>query len=206
MMNHMNPSMQMPNNNENPSRMGENIVNANPMSDINIYKPRGNGTLISDLIKNDESIDNRSRQGGSHYSKHNIEREYKRVGDIANAVNNSLKTLEKFGNNYKKNVNSKPDTEEYDNSEDKNEDIHDKIILETVDYDHTYLKLIIEFVLIITLYVILSQHFVISFVSKYIPQINPIDDGTIGMVGIIIYGLIFTVLFVVIRKLIFMKL
>jgi hypothetical protein len=60
-----------------------------------------------------------------------------------------------------------------------------------------------EFLLLLTLYVILSQPFVVSFASGYIYQLNPNEDGVISLTGIIIYGLILTVMFMVIRKVLF---
>ena len=210
-MNQMNPLMPLPNNSNIPPQMMANNVNIDPMAGMSIYKPRGNGTLITDLIKDNsnDSLEgkkyNRQNNNSSRYNS-DTEHDYNRIKDIADDVNNSLRALEKFENNHKKKSVNEYESEEYTEPEDKIDHNDDKITLETVECDHTYLKLIIEFVLLLTLYVILSQPFVVSFASKYIIQLNPSDDGVITMTGIIIYGLILTILFLVLRKLLFMKL
>jgi hypothetical protein len=57
-------------------------------------------------------------------------------------------------------------------------------------------------VVLLILYVILSQDSVKSFFGTYIKQINPQDDGSVSFMGIVIYGLILAVLFVIVRQLI----
>jgi hypothetical protein len=39
-----------------------------------------------------------------------------------------------------------------------------------------------------------------DFFSKYFNSLNPDDEGKIGIGGVIIYGLILTVLFMIIKK------
>ena len=73
---------------------------------------------------------------------------------------------------------------------------------EEIEENTTFSLMLIEPILLLTLYVIMSQPFVVSMASKYVPQLKPSEDGTIGMTGIMVYGLILTILFLVIRKII----
>jgi hypothetical protein len=139
--------------------------------------------------------------------------EYSNMRELANDVNNSLEALEQIENdtrykkrknkNTNKNKETKSDTEDEDNQNLPNDE--SKITLETIETENDYLKLFVEFILLLTLYVIMSQPFVVSFASNYIVQLNPNEEGTISMMGIIIYGLIMTLMFFVIRKIMFSR-
>lgn len=50
-------------------------------------------------------------------------------------------------------------------------------------------------VVIVVIFVILSQPVVRDTIGKYVKQINPRSDGNIPLIGVVIYGLIFAVLF-----------
>lgn len=56
-----------------------------------------------------------------------------------------------------------------------------------------------EPLLILAIYVLLSQKFVQQNIGKYIKQINP-NQGQIPLVGIVIYGVIFAVFFSVLKQ------
>ncbi len=58
-----------------------------------------------------------------------------------------------------------------------------------------------DFLVLFILYFILSQEMIKDFFAKYFTSLNPDDEGKVGIQGVIIYGLILTVLFMVIRKL-----
>lgn len=89
-----------------------------------------------------------------------------------------------------------PEDDEIGNDEDT--DDNDK----KTTIDRSYGMMIIEPLLLLTIYVILSQPFVIGFASRYIDQLNPSDEGDIGLTGIIIYGIILVIMFLVLRMLI----
>ena len=57
-----------------------------------------------------------------------------------------------------------------------------------------------DFLILFTLYFILSQEMIKDFFAKYFSSLNPDHEGKIGIQGVIIYGLILTVLFMVIKK------
>lgn len=53
-----------------------------------------------------------------------------------------------------------------------------------------------ELLLIVFIYVLLSQNFMRTMIGKYISYINPDENGNIPFLGFIIYGLILGVLFI----------
>lgn len=58
-----------------------------------------------------------------------------------------------------------------------------------------------DFLVLFILYFVLSQEMIKDFFAKYFSSLNPDYEGKIGVQGVIIYGLILTVLFMVVRKL-----
>jgi hypothetical protein len=62
-------------------------------------------------------------------------------------------------------------------------------------------KVLREPLLIFILYIILSQPFVINGVGRYIKQVQPDSSGRFSMAGIVIYGLIFAVLYMLFKRL-----
>ena len=58
-----------------------------------------------------------------------------------------------------------------------------------------------DFLILFILYFILSQEMIKDFFAKYFSSLNPDDEGKINVQGVIVYGLILTVLFMIIRKL-----
>lgn len=61
-------------------------------------------------------------------------------------------------------------------------------------------KMLREPLIIVVLFIILSQPIIRDNIAKYVRQINPDLDGKVPFVGILIYGIIFAVLFVVAKK------
>jgi len=58
-----------------------------------------------------------------------------------------------------------------------------------------------DFLILFILYFVLSQEMIKDFFAKYFYSLNPDDEGKIGVQGVIIYGLILTILFMIIKKL-----
>lgn len=58
-----------------------------------------------------------------------------------------------------------------------------------------------DFLVLFILYFVLSQEMIKDFFAKYFTCINPGDDDKVGVQGVIVYGLILTVLFMIVRKL-----
>ena len=57
-----------------------------------------------------------------------------------------------------------------------------------------------DFLILFILYFVLSQEMIKDFFAKYFSSLNPDDEGKIGVQGVIIYGLVLTILFMVIKK------
>ena len=53
--------------------------------------------------------------------------------------------------------------------------------------------------LIWIIFILLSQNFIKQLIGKYVKQINPNEDGVVSFMGVVIYGLIFAVLFGLIK-------
>lgn len=72
--------------------------------------------------------------------------------------------------------------------------------------ERTVPDMIREPLLILVLYVVLSQRFVRDNVSKYLPQIEPDSRGEPKMIGIVIYGTILATLFFLSKRYLLPKL
>jgi len=53
--------------------------------------------------------------------------------------------------------------------------------------------------LIWIIFILLSQNFIKQLIGKYVKQINPNEEGVVSLLGVVIYGLIFAVLFGLIK-------
>ena len=176
---------------------------SNPMLPNNphmkTYKPSGKGTLIADLIKkhnNKSENDNKSQKQS-------------KIKKLADDVNISLHELEQCENTRTNiNYNQVPEYSvpinnlEYDNIQEDD----DMGSVETNELYNDYVNIFIEMLLLLSIYVVMSQPFVVYNVSKYINQLNPTEDGIVKLSGIIIYGLILTILFFVLRNIVLKKL
>lgn len=149
------------------------------------------GRRPNQISHDDGSCDTeRSRDSESDYSD---------IKRLAREVNSSLEALESIEYNKKKKRHQDTESEE-------DEDVEidaDSIVVDTVEQQTDYLKVVTEFLILLTLYVILSQPFIVSFASNYITQLNPDENGVVSLTGVIIYGMILTVMFMVLRKVIF---
>ena len=99
--------------------------------------------------------------------------------------------------------------------EDLANDISDKISIDNLSKVHElmeadspkkgYLAIIPEILrepfLLLAIYLILSLQPVKEFIGKYIKYINPTSEGNVPFSGIFIYGLILTILFILIKRL-----
>jgi len=61
-------------------------------------------------------------------------------------------------------------------------------------------EIIKEPLIILILFVILSQTIVRKLIGEYLPYINPDGSGKVSFVGIVIYGLILSIGFVIVKK------
>ncbi|MCJ7636863.1 MAG: hypothetical protein MUO21_05185 [Nitrososphaeraceae archaeon] len=58
-----------------------------------------------------------------------------------------------------------------------------------------------EPLLLLLVYLFLSQSLIRQFAGKYIPQLNPGEDGTVGFVGVLIYGILLVTVYFIVKKL-----
>jgi hypothetical protein len=166
------------------------------------------------------SID--SIRGSRSDPQSDLESEYGKIMELANDVNNSLEVL---GENEKRKKRKRRDTEsdiesfdsrksshsrDSKSRKDSESDIDDNIENDENDEEGTdvvanvmndgYGMIIIEPLLLLTIYVIMSQPFAINLASYYIDQLNPNEDNCTPLSGIIIYGVIMVILFMVLRR------
>jgi hypothetical protein len=181
-----------------------NSQQQNPMENINIYKPQGKGTLLSELIKDKKDDTQNSKiQSNEEYDEYadygNDEREKEPIKHKKNRLiqQQPHQQPQQQQQQLKKQQIIRHHPLKHKNQIKKNSESH-----KVSDYVLPFFELII----LLTIYVIMSQSFVVSFLSKYIAQLNPSDEGELKMSGIIIYGFIMAVLFLVIRKIVFSKL
>jgi hypothetical protein len=153
--------------------------------------------------------------------------EYERIMELANDVNNSLEVLEenekrkrrsrrdsesdsesvdsqRSRESKERNGKGEPETETEEEIENEEETVAPDPIATAMQ--DGYGMMIIEPLLLLTIYVILSQPFAINFASYYIDQLNPNEDGAIPLSGIIIYGVILVIMFMVLRRVVEYKL
>lgn len=103
---------------------------------------------------------------------------------------------------HKKNNNNDLDNDDLNDMDALNNASRNTEHMESGSSTRDYGMMIIEPLLLLTIYVIMSQPFSINFASNYIESLNPTDDGNIPLIGIVIYGIILVALFLVLRKLI----
>jgi len=172
-------------------------LSQNPLAGISIYKPSGKGTLLSDLIKDKEpEIKTKPK---SHINKTENFQKYNDNNNNDDYDDINIDSLK--DNTRQRNMFKRARIRKLKKNTKENQKINNQTIIET-----DYVLYIFEIIIILSLYVILSQPFIISFLSKYINQLNPGESGDPSMAGIIIYGLIFAVLFLIVRKIVFSKL
>ena len=63
----------------------------------------------------------------------------------------------------------------------------------------THKQNIKDFLIIVVAYIILSTETARTFIGSYITSINPNEEGIVGFNGILIYGIILALLFIIIR-------
>jgi hypothetical protein len=126
------------------------------------------------------------------------------IDEITNKLkNNGLLPQQPLNNNVQKKLQS--ELEHVDLNDDDNDYIIKKNIKKSVDKD--YLSWLFntnsfrDFIIIFVLYFLLSQNMIKDFFGQFFSGLNADEDGKVGINGVVIYGLIFAILFVVIKNL-----
>ncbi len=194
----------IPSNMPNPN---ENFTNlANQIDTISLNTNQLNGTNLNDLSgivnkheDNSSLIKSLTKEIISNLKENNIEL----YDNLSRKSSNQLDDSDS-DNSYKKKKKKK------DKDRTIKEDIQEQIEKSNpLPSTNGYIPWIFDecfnykdFLILFTLYLILSQEMIKDFFAKYFSSLNPDDEGKINLQGVIIYGLILTILFMVIRKMV----
>lgn len=137
------------------------------ISDMSIYEPKSSGLNITDLVK-----EKQVQEKSTNMSQDNSN--YTNIKDLAEDVNKSLLELDKIERK------PRPRTRQLTRNKPK-----------FVEHKKNYMKTVIDFLLLVTIYVVLSQPIIINMISKVVYQLKPTEKG-IRFSGILIYGIILT--------------
>jgi len=146
----------------------------------------GGGTSVDQLLQ----YRNDTRMAGI---AHDINRSLTNIEDYQNdsvASKKSLSDLESTLSRMSENSNNKKKvkpTSENTNDKEESSPVIPKMLWEPL--------------LFLAIYIFLSLEFVRTFLGKYIPYISP-DNDDIGILGIIIYGVLIFVIFILMRAII----
>jgi len=128
------------------------------------------------------------------------------VEDLARDLNESLEDLNRR-DRPPKNINEQEYERQHERQQEEEENEQKEMLhnkkkknkSQSTTYMDKIPKILQEPLIILILYVILSQSFVKNKIGEYIKQINPGPDGQVSLVGIIIYGLILAILFAIFK-------
>jgi hypothetical protein len=170
------------------------------------------GTSISDLKKMQPLVSNNQQRLLSQQQKlqqsRNMKRESSDYGTIEQQgpsdsdqerdkikylVKDINKSLDDYGPSKMKNTEDSDD----DDYTEKEEDIKKNKKPEEYGYIMEYIK---EPLLVIIIYVVLSQAFVRKSIANYIPLINPREDGSVSFLAYVIYGTLLALVFMFFKK------
>lgn len=205
-MNGMNPNQLTPNQIEmmknyamNKMMMGQNQPNTGGSMVDQLFKGSqmagpGGGTSIADLQKMPKQQPQMSpqqyRQKSQQEGRDNESEVHEEHNKIRHLVKNINQSLDDYAPSKSQNTEDSEDdsTEKEDDSTEKNKSNY---------YVPDILK---EPLLIVVIYVILSQGFVKKSIGNYISYINPTQEGYVSLIGYIIYGSILALLFMFFKK------
>jgi hypothetical protein len=157
-----------------------------------------------DNINNINNCNHKQTQYSNKQSKTNTNTSY---NDIYN-----YKTCYKNDNDYNNNkYNNHYNNKKYNNID--NDIMYNKYQTEknymiNKDENINYFYFIFNYILsnvkepiiIIILYILLSQNIVKNFFGNFINEINPKNNGNVSFTGVLIYGLIFSILYIILKN------
>lgn len=172
----------------------------------NNYLPRGknddNTSLIKSLTK--EIINNLKENNMSLYDNSSINSRAKNNILNDNYTNYSLGSVDSINSKL---LNKKKKKKDIKDIKDIKESIEDFVTTETNSSSVGYISWFFDecfnykdFLILFTIYFLLSQEMIKDFFSKYFTSLNPDNEGKVGFQGVIIYGLILSVMYMVIHK------
>lgn len=156
-------------------------INMNPANTqyiTQIQNTRNSENLHQQNRHNDQRATEYSYGDETEESKINM----KKIDHLVSDINKSLE-----GFSPSRSLVSEDSEEEDDNEK-------------TTSYWSYIPNLLKEPLLLLIIYVILSQNFVYNLASNYITYLNPKDDGRVPLLGVIIYGAILAIIFMFFKK------
>lgn len=166
--------------------------NPNPNSNQNIQFPPIYNPTIPNLTQNQPNYQysQTSQSSQSHHPQY-FQQEEQDIGNIVKNINETLQN----------DIDLMDDDIEQENSKNVNKENKSQTKTEKKNSKSSnilsglpnWLK---ESLLILIIYLLLSQEIVKETIGKYIRQINPDIDGKVSFTGVLIYGIILVVLYI----------
>jgi hypothetical protein len=162
--------------------------NTNDMNNLRLYNQvmgtniTKGGTSIADLQRNQGNYDTHVRVDENSDDIIDTKSDKKNIHKLVSNINDSLDNIKP----KKKKTKKKEDTDT-ETIEDVPKPSYKKIIFDKIK----------EPLLLLFIYFLLSQGFVKNLFGMYFKQINPNDDGQVSIFGILIYGTILTIIFMI---------
>lgn len=216
----MNPNMNHNNPNMNPN-MNPQMYNSGNYNNYNRNYNQYNVANQHNNQNNTNQYQNQTYQTGRSFSEkynsinsHDMDDDSsyisneKKLEDVADNVNKNLdkrrrRKKRKTKNNNENKDYTDDDTEDNENEDNENGDNDTKDIKSNDTSSKIFfdisLSTILEPILLLTLFVIMSQPFVIEKSSEYIKFLNPDENNTIPLIGIVIYGSLLVFMFMILR-------
>ena len=177
------------NNNNNNDHYDDNYIDNNRGNggDNNEYGDNDNSSSITEkftnkLYGNDDHIKEITRDILNGLTENNISLHDNESDKPKKKKNKPKKTYEDFGNNIEKEIETtSSDTKNFISTILKSEKIKDALI-------------------IFILFFILSQDMIKELFAQYFTSINPDETGKVGAKGVVVYGIIFAILFIIVKN------
>ena len=155
-----------------------------PMENKNYYSDMGGGTSILDI-------------------KENTSNNMNNIKYLVNDINSSIKKKNKKKNSKKKDIEDQDiEDQDIEDQDIEEQDINLKKSKKNKKANHksnTEYDIFKESILLILVYIILSQNMIKNIFSLYFKSLNPNEIGIVGQSGVIIYGIILTCVFFILR-------
>jgi hypothetical protein len=198
-------------NNMNGNNMNGNNMNGNNMNGNNmngngnlsavqklfqvqpITGPRG-GTSIFDLHDKKDDVESKKSQSEDVKSHNNESESVKTNNEERKKIKVLVKDINKSLDSYSPSRSNLSDSEDESVSDDGD-----------VKKENINLVRLKESIILICIYIFISQHFINRTIGKYISYINPREDGSVSIVGYLIYGVFISMLFMFFRKVLLNK-
>ena len=201
-------------NNQNMQNMqnNQNILNTKNILNNNQNNNSNNKDFIKSITKeiiNNLKENNISFDGDTNRSQKSNKSNYYDDSESSESIDKYLEKDSDFNSNIKKNKYSKDCKDNKENIKNVIKENFEDMVESNSPLKNSkgFMNYIFDdcfnfkdFLLLFSIYFILSQDMIKDVFSQYFTSINPDDYGRVGAKGVIIYGLILTILFMVSRK------